>query len=210
MTPKIEELHGCGGWREKMKHDNRGMSLIELVIAMAVSTVIMGVIIVFITTATRSYNSAQNSIDLQMESHVMMEQISAWIMEGNNVRVEPIDINGESVDALVIYRIPRQVPEGRLPIGVEQDTACSRRIIWMQGKRLYMTLKEQNTLMDPDDPIVVSELSADDEHCICEYMMAFTPTWDASVSTVKIAVTLKAGTQEYQLENEFKVRNEIL
>ena len=80
----------------------------------------------------------------------------------------------------------------------------------MQDKRLYMTFKEQDTLMDPTETIVGSELSADNEHCICEYMMAFTPTWDDTTSTVKIAVTLKAGTQEYKLENEFKVRNEIL
>lgn len=193
-----------------MKHDNRGMSLIELVIAMAVSTIIMGVIIVFITTATRSYNSAQNTIDLQMESHVMMEQISAWIMEGNSVRIETINAGGQEVDAIVIYSIPRQVPSDRLPQGVEQDTHCSRRIIWMQGKRLYMTFKEQDTLMDPTEAISSSELLADNEHCICEYMMVFTPTWDDTANTVKIAVTLKAGTQEYQLENEFRVRNEIL
>lgn len=193
-----------------MKHDNRGMSLIELVIAVAVSSIIMGVIVVFITTATRSYNSAQNTIDLQMESHVMMEQISAWIMEGNNVRVEQIATNGQYVDALVIYSIPRQVPDGRLPDGVTQDTSCTRRVIWMQDKRLYMTYKQQDTLMDPTETIAASELSADNEHCICEYMMAFTPTWDDAANKVKIAVTLKAGTQEYQLENEFKVRNEIL
>lgn len=193
-----------------MKHDNRGMSLIELVIAMAVSTIIMGVIIVFITTATRSYNSAQNTIDLQMESHVMMEQISAWIMAGNSVRVETIAANGQNVEAIIIYSIPRQVPNDRLPTGVTQDTHCSRRIIWMQGKRLYMTFKEQDTLMDPTEAISGSELLADNEHCICEYMMVFTPTWDDTANTVKIAVTLKAGTQEYQLENEFRVRNEIL
>ena len=193
-----------------MKHDNRGMSLIELVIAIAVSSIIMGVIVVFITTATRSYNSAQNTIDLQMESHVMMEQISAWIMEGNNVRVEQIAANGQYVDALVIYSIPRQVPDGRLPDGVAQDTSCTRRVIWMQDKQLYMIYKQQNTLMDPTETISASELSADNEHCICEYMMAFTPTWDDASNKVKIAVTLKAGTQEYQLENEFKVRNEIL
>lgn len=193
-----------------MKHDNRGMSLIELVIAVAVSSVIMGVIIVFITTATRSYNSAQNSIDLQMESHVMMEQISAWIMEGNNVKVEPINKGGQQIKALVIYRIPRQVPEGRLPVGVEQDTYCTRRVIWMEGNQLYMKLDEQDTLMNPDAAIAATELSADAEHCICEYMMTFTPTWDVSTNTVKIVVVLKAGTQEYQLENEFKVRNEIL
>ena len=197
-----------------MKQDNRGMSLVELVIAMATASIIMVVIVVFIATATKSYNSAQNTIDLQMESHVMMEQISAWIMEGNNVRVEQIAIGGQNVNAIIIYSIPRQVPEGRLPKGVAQDTHCTRRIIWMQGNGLYMKLKEQDTLMNPAETITSSDLVTDNaelpKYCICEYMMTFTPTWNATVNTVSVAVTLKAGTQEYKLENEFKVRNEIL
>ena len=194
-----------------MKHDNRGLSLVELVITIAVTAIIMGAVILFISSALKSYNTATGTIDLQMESHVMMEQLSAWIMEGNHVKTPTLTEGSDSIQVLVIYRIPRDVPENRLPENVTLDTSSSRRVIWMKDGRLYMMLKEQSTAMDPEnDSLSISDLIANDEHCICEYMTVFTPAWDEKRSTVKISVMLKTGSQEYELENTFKVRNEIL
>lgn len=194
-----------------MKHDDRGLSLVELIIAITISAVIMGVVIVFISSALRSYNTATNTIDLQMESHVMMEQLSAWIMEGNHVEIPTLTDGSESVQVLVIYRIPRVVPSNRLPNNVTQDTSSSRRVIWMEDGRLYMMLHEQDTALDPEtDSLSISNLEAINEHCICEYMTEFTPAWDENYTTVKISVQLMEGKQEYELENTFKVRNEIL
>lgn len=196
-----------------MKHDNRGLSLVELIIAITISAVIMGIVIIFISSALRSYNTATSTIDLQMESHVMMEQLSAWIMEGNHVETPTLTDGDKSVQVLVIYRIPRVVPSNRLPYNVTQDTSSSRRVIWMEDGRLYMMLYEQDTVLDPVsdiDALGISDLEAIDEHCVCEYMTVFTPTWDEDRTTVKISVQLMEGKQEYGLENTFKVRNEIL
>lgn len=195
-----------------MKHDDRGLSLVELIITIAVTAIIMGTLIVFITSAMRSYNTASGTIDLQMESHVMMDQLSAWIMEGNHVMTPTLTDGSKSVQVLVIYRIPRVVPEDRLPENVIPDNSSSRRVIWMENGRLYMMLYEQDTAMDPDNDssLTLSYLDARDEHCVCEYMTVFTSVWDEDNSTVKISVMLKTGNQEYELENTFKVRNEIL
>ena len=221
-----------------MKHDNRGMSLVELVIAIAVSSIIMGVIVVFIATATRSYNSAQNTIDLQMESHVMMEQIGAWIMEGNRVTVANgvvVSFNasgGNSPAAttvnnvLVIYQIPRTGDVDRLPAGLRRDAngnltinfdpasspdpiTASKRLIWVQDGKLYTKVVKNINNFDSDTTLSVSEVDVRSD-CICDYIELFKPSWDSDKETVKINVTLKAGTQQYQLENEFKVRNEIM
>lgn len=216
-----------------MKQDNRGLTLIELIIAITVSAIIMLTITLFISNALRSYNAATGTVDLQMEAQVMMEQLSSWIMEGNYVTVKPITItdahnNTVQVDVLLIYHLPRLVPEERLPLDVTQDTYSNRRMIWMQDGRLYMYLypddaedaedveesedeEDEIVVLDPTaDVITADDLIATEDYCICEFMESFIPTWNEEKGTVSIEVKLKTGSQEYQLENEFKVRNEIL
>lgn len=216
-----------------MKQDNRGLTLIELIIAITVSAIIMLTITLFISNALRSYNAATGTVDLQMEAQVMMEQLSSWIMEGNYVTVKPITItdahdNTVQVDVLLIYHLPRLVPEERLPLDVTQDTYSNRRMIWMQDGKLYMYLypddaedaedveesedeEDEIVVLDPTaDVITADDLIATEDYCICEFMESFIPTWNEEKGTVSIDVKLKTGSQEYQLENEFKVRNEIL
>lgn len=220
-----------------MKQDNRGLTLIELIIAVAVSSIIFGATLLFIRNSLRSYEAATKTIDLQMESHVMMEQVGAWIMEGNRIEVvdgvtvELIQSNGsitdKSVDkVLVIYQIPRTIDTARLPDGLTIDTngnltkdvtpgaspapiTASKRLIWSMDNKLYTRVIDSIENYDADTTTVVSDV---DEwgHCICEFLETFEPSWDSDKNTVKVEVKLKAGDQEYQLKNEFKVRNEIM
>lgn len=213
------------------------MTLIELVIAIAVSTIILGAAGVFIINSVRSYEFATNAIDLQMESHVMMEQVGAWIMEGN--RIEVVDgvtvemtqqggsVKEETVDrVLVIYQIPWTADIDRLPSGLTRDengklttdvtpgatptpVTASKRLIWMQDKKLYS--KIINGIVDFDSDVTNAVLDVDEwGNCVCEYMEVFEPIWNPDKATVEIDVTLKAGVQVYERKNEFNVRNEIL
>lgn len=218
------------GRREKMKQDNRGLTLIELIIAITVTSIILGAIILFMQSAVRSYETATNTIDLQMESHVMMEQLGAWIMEGNRIEVvERADVSTDAgltidSDVLAIYRIPRTSDVGHLPDNIKRDTdgklvsvtdsdvdfvpTASLRLIWIQNGGLYMV---EQSIVDYDS-YTVTDLPAvtNAENCVCLYMDTFEPKWDEDLNTVKVAVSLKEGKQEYSLKNEFKVRNEIV
>lgn len=213
-----------------MKQDNRGLTLIELIIAMTVTSIIFGAVTLFILSALRSYETATDTIDLQMESHVMMEQLGAWIMEGNRIEVvEQADVSsldGSVIDSdvLAIYQIPRTSDAGRLPGNLKRDSngklvsvadpsvdfvpTATLRLIWVQDGGLYMT---EESVVDYDTH-TISSLSAvnNAEHCVCLYMDSFEPQWDEDLNTVKIAVSMKEGKQEYSLKNEFKVRNAIV
>lgn len=162
-----------------MRRDHRGMSLIELIIAVTVSVIIMGAVIMFISNALRSYDLASSTIDLQMESHVLMEQLATWIMEGDEIVTDvgsttaytiPVD-DGSTRKALVIYTLPRQVDVDRLPIGTTVDesgrvvaatgptpspgvsrTAASRRVIWIEsgaGSSNGLYMMELTGISDP-------------------------------------------------------------
>lgn len=215
-----------------MKQDNRGLTLIELIIAIAVTSIILGAIFLFMQSAVKSYETATNTIDLQMESHVMMEQLGAWVMEGNRIEVvKQADVSSEDSDpgltidsdVLAIYQIPRTSDVGHLPNNLKRDDSgklvvvapdvdfvptATLRLIWVQNGGLYMT---EESVVDYDTH-TISLLPAvtNAEHCVCLYMDTFEPTWDEDLNTVKISVSLKEGKQEYSLKNEFKVRNEIV
>ena len=184
-----------------MKQDNRGMTLVELIIAMTISVIILGAATLFIGSAQRNLNTATSVIDLQMESQVLMEQLATWIMEGNGVKVDG--------DVLVIYSIPRKTNTA-LPPGVTMPTDSEKRIIWRKDDKLYTMVVDG--IADPDaDVTVVTDADATQDHCISEYMKDFTPVIDPVNKTkVKITVQMETGVKEYELENEITLRNEWL
>lgn len=206
----------------KMKRDNRGLTLVELIIAVAIASIILLAITVFVRNAMRSYQTAQNAIDLQMESHVLMEQLGAWVMEGNRVEVVPQATLGVDSDVLVIYQLPRTSDLGRMPDGWTRDSngnivaasspvppTGSKRLVWVQDGGLYTTV-DIVTDFDNDATTSIPTPITPEANCICLYMETFTPDWDADRNTVTLEVLLKAGVQEYSLKNEFKVRNGIM
>ncbi len=68
-----------------MRHDNRGMSLVEFILAMTMATIVMGAAMLFLRTALNTYNLADAHIDVQKEAQMNLEQVGTWIMEGNRV-----------------------------------------------------------------------------------------------------------------------------
>lgn len=184
-----------------MRQDNRGITLVELIIAMAISVIILGAATLFIGSAQRNLNTATSVIDLQMESQVLMEQIATWIMEGNGAKVDG--------DVLVIYSIPRKT-NTTLPSGVTLPTDSEKRIIWRKDDKLYTMVV--TGIADPDaDVTTVTDADATQEHCISEYMKDFTPVIDPVNKTkIKITVQMETGSKEYELENEITLRNEWL
>ena len=204
-----------------MRRDDRGLSLIELIIAIAISAIILGAVTLFLQSALKSYKTASAAVDLQMESHVLVEQLSSWIMEGNLVEVTDDNV-------LVIYNVPRQVRTDRLPRGTTLDdngrviptaldgatpnpetTKSTKRMIWMKGSSLYMLLEEGITdpYNDTTDKENLLEHESENRNCISEFASSFIPKWNANNETLSVTMTLKSGTQEYTTMDVISMRN---
>lgn len=219
------------------KLNNKGLSLVELVIAVAMSTVIMGAAAMFLYNANTSYHAAEFSIDVQMEAQILMEQMGNWVMESNRIYVSP------SEDILVLYNIPRNndrdltsvYPDGFSDYSAN-DNKASRRIIFASGGKLYMVVEEgitdaeaqfQSLVASPVTPTLYSSGDIVDENCICDYLpsdpgvKAFTVQIaatngvgeidESSVTSVSVSLTLKEGTrtfpESYTIKNTFSTRN---
>lgn len=183
----------------------------ELIIAIAISTIIMGAATLFLGTAHKNYNNASAQINLQSESQILMEQLGMWVMEGNRVEI----VDDAYATKLVVYQIPRNVDSSDLPTGVLRPAkTTSKRIFWMPkgGKKLYV--KTFTGIADPDaDSTTVTADDEKTENCIGEYVTAFSPAVAADASgrmaTVSISLEMQRLKQKYSIQNDFKVRNAL-
>ena len=192
----------------RVQKDNRGITLIELIIAIAISTIIVGAATFLLSTAQKNYSSASASVDLQSEAQILMEQMGTWIMEGNRV-----DVNATG-DKLTVYQIPRKVTTNR-PTGAEAlKTDASKRVFWLSNKlngKTMLYMKKFDGIADPDhDTTDVTDSDATLDNCIGEYVTGFMVVKDTS-SDAKVTITLelRQGKQKYSITNEFKLRNAL-
>lgn len=71
-----------------MKRNNKGFTLLELVISMAISLIIFGTITAFMGQSTRNYRRSNDEISLQLEAQLILNQLNELIMESNNVKFD--------------------------------------------------------------------------------------------------------------------------
>jgi prepilin-type N-terminal cleavage/methylation domain-containing protein len=73
-----------------MKKDNKGLSLIELLVAFALLSVISLIILGIMTSASRMYQKVSTDVSLQMQSQITMAQIKEYVVDANqSIRFEP-------------------------------------------------------------------------------------------------------------------------
>lgn len=190
-----------------MNRDQRGITFIELLIAIAISSIIMVAATVFLGAAHKNYNNASAQIDLQSESQILMEQIGMWVMEGN--RVEALDPSTSGAQGgIVIYRIPRKTSVEN-PNGAAAPEPASKRVIWLSasGKKLYT---KTAAVADPekDTTVIAADVDEVQQNLLGEYVTAFTGTVDASSqASVTVSFKMQYLKQNYEIQNMFKLRN---
>ena len=189
-----------------MNRDQRGITFIELIIAIAISSIIMIAATMFLGAAHKNYNNASAQIDLQSESQILMEQIGMWIMEGN--RVEELNPSTSGVQGIVIYQIPRKTSVDN-PNGAAAPEQAGKRVIWLSagGKKLYT---KTAAVADPEKDTTVISADVDEvqQNLLGEYVTAFTGKIDtSSQASVTVSFKMEYLKQKYEIQNVFKLRN---
>lgn len=78
------------------KLNNQGLSLIELIVALAVSTIILSAVTLLVTNGVSGYNKQTTQSTLQDDANLTMNHLTNAIMEANY-----IDISNENADGTV-------------------------------------------------------------------------------------------------------------
>lgn len=77
------------------KIDNKGFTLVELMIGIAIMSLLSISIVTFIGYGSRNYRKAQEEVTLQVEAQTIINQLSDLIIEAYNVKYQD--------DMLIIY-----------------------------------------------------------------------------------------------------------
>ncbi len=75
----------------KSKKQNRGFSLIELLIAITILSIVMIMVVQFMSTSSVAYRKQKKNLNIQTEAMTVLEGISDTLMQASYVRVQSMD-----------------------------------------------------------------------------------------------------------------------
>lgn len=74
-----------------MKRNNKGFSLVELLIAMAVSSIVLTALVLLVAQSVKSYSKQTSLAQIQSDADVVLNQISKSILEADTIYIDKTD-----------------------------------------------------------------------------------------------------------------------
>ncbi len=105
----------------KLRKDNNGITLIELIIAMAISGIVFSILILVINVALKGFDYTNDDVNLQIEAQTAMNQISTLAMEAYRIK-GPDETS----------------PDRYLICGKDTDSPCNAIVLDSVADKLYL------------------------------------------------------------------------
>lgn len=188
--------------------DNRGFTLVELIISMAVMTIVAGTISLLMIQGSKSYSNAKSELDLQMESQTVMAQLNTMIMEANMVNYDSTN------HVLTLYQI-ETLPATAGSVSIPKQVN-DIKFIQFKNNKLYLYEHDHDQLKPASGGSVdcagCGKYTADG--LLADYIEDFyvTPEGDlpADNTAVTVHLKMKSGIQSYDAEAITKIRNKLV
>ena len=191
-----------------MKRNNKGFSLVELLIAIAVSSIVLSALVTLIVQAVRSYSKQTALAQVQSDADISLNQISKNILEANEIQLVKTTNDGKS-DIEFYFKIEQEETSG-----AAGGTAGKKWGYWYDSanKILYYTDN------DDSDPTKVNK------SVVCDNVEAFNVqikadnfTFDSDDKILSIpkrpqivvTIKLKRMNEEREVQRTYVTRNVI-
>lgn len=130
--------------RKGKKHNNKGFTLTEVLVALAVSSVVITIVIAFISQGSRFYKTQSNTINLQNELQETSNVITDALQEATFLKIT------SGSDNLAVYTGSYKISEGKKLFISDKG---SSRYILRDGTGIYVFDKaDTNYITDKDKP----------------------------------------------------------
>jgi prepilin-type N-terminal cleavage/methylation domain-containing protein len=170
------------------KHDNRGFTLVELVVVTAILAIVGGAVAGFLAISTRSYKSVSNEVDLQTEAQVAMNQFQTLLMNAE----AGVNFSEKTIE---IYNT-----QSRYVITWDED-----------AQRLYY--KEEARKKDEGSGAYTTEFQATEGagSLFAEYVDDFSASVNTVEKTIVVNISLHftKGERSYQASEDISLRNTV-
>ncbi len=177
--------------------NNKGTSLVELLIALMISSIIILMIIFFLNSASKYFRRTSDDVNLQMEAQTIISQLSNLVMEAEHMEIEDEEAGNP-------YMKEYTDSEGRTRyvfkhINKQDDTVVDEynTIVLSEGCLYQLVIYDWE---DVEDAAIIKE-----EHLLAEHVQSLNIIpYDKSVN-IKLGLSLGKDTAE--LSKKVKFRN---
>lgn len=183
------------------KGNDKGFTLVELILVMAISTIIIAALIMIMSTSSMSYQSQESEISVQMEAQAVMNQITNLVIEANN-------ISYDGSNTLTICHLD-----------ADPGTFDRKEVIWFDSanRKLYLFhIGDSSKQYDMEEAINHGTKLSD--HLLGEYVTSFEVSPDSFVydrtgkesTTLCVKVEMENGGKAYSVTGNIGLRNRIV
>lgn len=201
-----------------MRKNQKGFTLVELIIAVAILAIVTLAVCGFIVVGSRSYTSANTDIMLQQEAQLALNQISDVIIDTTDSITYSVGTSTSLQNVLKDSEYGGEATDKCLVVVNRNDTSSNNDnpSYWFYWK------KDEETIYFNEVPGVNSTMSADEieagfEGVDTDMAVLADHVTDLNIDisqfeenrVVMISMTLKNGNREYSTSNNVTVRNRV-
>ena len=219
-----------------MQKQNRGFSLVELIIAIAILVIVTGAVCSFIIITSRNYANGNNDIGVQQEAQLAFNQISDVIIDarnsinyagedgsGNFVKVlsDSEFANTPEVKKMIVYNTLAEEAEeetpspsaSSVPTASASPSVSPDAVTADLYNYIFMWQKSDESLyfakwkQDETEPVSIDDFELLAEH-INDFQVDLSQVEERRV--VKLMMNFTVGTRSFQMANNVTVRNQIV
>ena len=184
---------------KRIEQDNKGLTLVELLVSMTVLSVVSLAIFSFMVFASKTYNKANGETNLQSEAQMTINRMENLIVSATNgVGADPTEPVA-AAKKLYIYNH-----------AAKEDGTVEYRIISIYQENNKLMYKYDTYGLDEFGSKVITTGSA--PAVISDYIEDFSVNLTKLLSNQEVTVNLKMknGQKTYETSNTFYMRNRIV
>lgn len=182
-----------------MKVNSKGITIVELMIGIVLFSIIALSVTFFISTGTNMCQNAENTINLQEESQVVMNQILNLCIESNDVQISKP--NADDICILI------------MDTDKTTDEAKTERILYFKksSEKMYYYEVDASTPVGTIDRIrnEIEGKTTDvtQGQLLGEYLTDVKAKFDISTHTVSVELNLAIGEKAMKTSDSIVLRN---
>ena len=206
----------------RMKRENRGLTLVELMITIAILAIVIAAATSFMVTGSKSFTKGSADSDLQKEAELTVNQIEDMVIDVNGGldRTYEADADGNKTKAeLVMYHATQEEDE----LGTVETKYVKETVVWKKSdEKMYYS--KWDVTYDSSSKSFVEGTQHADNQLLAERVSLFEvdldtvdeTTSDGTVYQIVRAVQIRVGYEnsfgdvEYATSPTITLRNRML
>lgn len=203
--------------------NNSGFSLVELIVAMLITSVVSLGVMAFVSLATREYTTTNSEVGIQMESSAAEDFITKSIREATDYKIIPADDdpNKDAYDYRALFIRGAEVEKGKYKISVFVCYPEKKLLLYnseIAEKVSYYTSDSLNLdSLTGAGKMIPNMIANPKQYLLANYVEDFKVTEDTYEGTTKeddnkvldLEISYKYGSKAFSHTFKVKVRNDI-